>query len=449
MRLRVGREREIRGVELKRKRKDGEAVWVLADIVGGFSAGGELTEIRCYLHDITDQRRVESHLVRSQKMEAVGHLAGGVAHDFNNLLGVIGSYAEMAQREIGPAHRAAPRLDAIRKAVERATAVTRQLLTFSRRQPAEARACDLNAIVEGIELMVRRLIGEDMRLVVALDPRPLPLWVDPGQVEQVITNLAVNARDAMPNGGHLVVETSTTELDERYARLHPEARTGHHAVLAVTDTGIGMDEATLARVFEPFFTTKEMGKGTGLGLSVVYGIVKRFGGHIAVYSEPSRGTSFKVYLPIAQTAVIPSAAPSEPVPPPMGGTETVLVVEDEAALRSVIGELLREAGYTVLEAGDGAEAVRLASSADRIDLLLTDVVLTQSNGSEVAQAVSSRHPFARTVFMSGYPDRAVNGFQKILAGESFLQKPFSETALLHRLREVLDAPPAVGEGPLV
>jgi two-component system, cell cycle sensor histidine kinase and response regulator CckA len=339
---------------------------------------------------------------------------------------------------VGPEHKAARRLREIRLAVDRAAALTRQLLTFSRRQPAETRICDVNRIVSELEPMLRRLLGEDVRLVVAADPEPRCVDVDPGQLEQVVTNLVVNARDAMPDGGRVFVEVSRAVLDEAYLKTHPDARAGDNAVLAVSDSGDGMDAQTQARIFDPFFTTKDPGKGTGLGLSVVYGIVKRFGGHIAVYSELKRGTVFKVYLPLVHEPETPPAVLTAS-PQPVTGTESILLIEDDVGLRAVIGEMLREGGYRVWQAADGDAALAAIEEAGgAIDLLLTDVVLPGRSGPRSAMEIRERLPRVRVLYMSGYTDRAVAGFETMPAPRRFLQKPFRGEDLLRRVREVLD-----------
>jgi PAS domain S-box-containing protein len=429
---------QMRGVVLERRRRDGEPIWLLMDAVAEIGDDGELREIRAYMHDITEQRKVEAQLLRAQRMEAVGQLAGGIAHDFNNLLGVMGSYAELALRDVGPEHKAARRLREIRLAVDRAAALTRQLLTFSRRQPAETRICDLNRIVTDLEPMLRRLLGEDVRLVVAPDPDARCVEADPGQLEQVVTNLVVNARDAMPGGGRIFVEVSKAVLDEPYVKTHPEARAGDNVVLAVSDNGEGMDAQTQARIFDPFFTTKEPGRGTGLGLSVVYGIVKRFGGHVGVYSELKRGTVFKVYLPrVYEPETRPAALTASAGL--VTGTESILLIEDDVGLRGVIGEMLQEGGYRVWQAADSEAALAAIEEAGgAIDLLLTDVVLPGRSGPQSAVDIRERVPGVRVLYMSGYTDRAVDGFETLPPASRFLQKPFRGDELLRRVRDVLD-----------
>ncbi len=389
--------------------------------------------------DVTDKRRLEAQLLQSQKMESVGRLAGGVAHDFNNLLGVITGYGDLLQRDIGPRHPSFGRVEEIRKAAERAAALTRQLLAFSRKQVLEPRVLDLNAIVSDIEKMLHRIIGEDVQLITVFGESLGRVEADPGQMEQVIVNLAVNARDAMPRGGKLIIETRNVDLDEAYARRRPDARSGPHVMLAISDTGHGMSAETLSHMFEPFFTTKEKGKGTGLGLAMVYGIVRQSGGHVTAYSELGRGTTFKVYLPRfeAQEETVPDAKATGPPP---SGTETILLIEDEASLRLMIREILASAGFEVLEGPTPEEG--MAAARDHpgpIHMVLTDVVLPRMSGRQVAEALQSSRPEARVLFMSGYTDDAISHHGILDAGVHFLQKPFTTDALLRKVREVLDA----------
>ena len=399
-----------------------------------------LSAIGSQIGQFIEHRRAEQQLLQAQRMEAVGQLAGGIAHDFNNLLGVILGYGELASRELGEEHPSHRRIEAIREAAERAAALTRQILTFSRKQVVEIRVCDLNQIVEEMEKMLRRLIGEDVRLAVALGQGLGRVRADPGQLGQVIMNLAVNARDAMPSGGKLIIETSNVDLDETYTRSHPEARPGPYVMLTVGDTGAGMQPATLARLFEPFFTTKEPGKGTGLGLAVVYGIVEQSGGSLAVYSEPGRGSTFKIYLPRID---VPESKEQMTAPAAAaGGSEVVLLVEDEQALRAIMAETLRMAGYTVLEASDHKEALVVAAHRQRpIQLVITDVVLPGQSGPETANQIRNAQPGVRVLLMSGYTDRLLDGNALIEPGTPFLGKPFTIDALLRKVRAVLDRPP--------
>jgi len=402
---------------------------------------GQVAFISTIARDLSEQKNLEAQLRQAQKMEAIGQLAGGVAHDFNNLLGVIGGYGELLLKDIGPQHPARGRAEQILKATDRAAALTRQLLVFSRKQVLQPRLLDLNAVLANIGKMLRRLIGEDIELVTVFKEGLWRTMADPGQIEQVIVNLAVNARDAMPGGGKLVLETANEELDEGYARSHAGARPGPHVMLAVSDTGHGMDAETLGHIFEPFFTTKEPGKGTGLGLATVYGIVRQSGGHVNVYSEPGRGSSFKVYLPRAES----ESAVAAPVPvsgtATLGGTETILLAEDEEALRVMVREILETAGYTVLGGARPDEVLTVARShAAAIHLVLTDVVMPGMSGRELATQLQAAHPGVRVLYMSGYTNGAINHHEVLDAGVAFIQKPFTHDSLLRKVREALDAP---------
>ena len=388
--------------------------------------------------DVSDKRRLEAQLLQAQKMEAVGRLAGGVAHDFNNLLGVITGYSELLGKTLEPRHRGRSKLEEIQKAAERAAALTRQLLAFSRKQVLATRVLDLNHLVAELEKMLRRLIGEDIQLLSTTAAGLWPVRADSGQIEQVIVNLVVNARDAMPRGGTVVVETSNVVVDESYARAHADVGPGDYVMLTVSDTGEGMDEATQSHIFEPFFTTKEEGKGTGLGLATVFGIVKQSGGHIRVYSEPGVGSTFKVYLPRASEAVDRDPAPE--AAKPSRGTETILLVEDAEALRVMIREILEGAGYGVIECADPAEALRkTARDVTRADLLLTDVIMPQASGPEVARSLREKHAALKVLFMSGYTNQAISHHGVLDEGAALLEKPFTTDSLLQKVRSVLDA----------
>jgi signal transduction histidine kinase/CheY-like chemotaxis protein len=383
-----------------------------------------------------DLRRREEQVRQSQKMEAIGRLAGGVAHDFNNLLTVIRGHGELVLRRLEQDHPLRRNLQEIGLAAERASALTHQLLAFSRKQVLQPRTLDLGEVLDRMEQLLQRLIGEDVELVTRRRPSLGSVRADPAQMEQVIVNLAVNARDAMPQGGVLTIELANAELDETYTRGHPPVVPGPHVVLSVTDTGHGMDPETQSRIFEPFFTTKEPGKGTGLGLATVYGIVKQSEGFIWVYSEPGRGSTFKIYLPRVDQ-------PAEPLSPRAGaaavhGSETVLLVEDEPSLRSLLRELLESFGYSVLEAGQGGDALRVAAEhPGTIDLLLSDMVMPQMTGNELAQRLAQVRPSTKVLFMSGYA-AGVAPQHQIPNGAAYIEKPFTADALAGAIREVLD-----------
>jgi len=411
--------------------------------VGEFAATpqyreGQLAGILGICRDVTERLSLEQQLRQAQKMEAVGRLAGGVAHDFNNILTAITGYADLLLEDLGTSDRRRDDIAEIRKAAERAAGLTRQLLAFSRQQVMQAQVLDLNALVADTQNMLGRLLGEDIALVTRLDPALGAVKADPGQLEQVIMNLAVNARDAMPGGGKLTIETANAELDDTYVREHFPARPGSYVMLAVSDTGTGMSDEVQSHLFEPFFTTKEKGKGTGLGLATVYGIVKQSGGYIWVYTEPGHGTTFKIYLP--RVAGAPAQRASGPKASPVGaGTETVLLAEDEAAVRAVARHALERQGYTVLEASSGEAALDLAERhSGRIHLLLTDVIMPGMNGRALAQRLSELRPDLRVVYMSGYTEEAITRHGVLEPGLTYVQKPFTPEGLARKVREVLD-----------
>jgi signal transduction histidine kinase len=385
-------------------------------------------------------RRSEDHLRQVQKVEAIGRLAGGVAHDFNNLLTVISGYGDLLLTRLPAGAPMRHEIDEILKAARRAAALTRQLLAFSRRQILEPKVLDLNAVVEESVKMLRRLIGEDVDLRIAPAPDLGHIKADPGQLEQVIMNLAVNARDAMPGGGKLTIETRNVELDAAYAGAHVAVRPGAYVLLAVSDSGTGMDREIMAQIFEPFFTTKGPGKGTGLGLSTVYGIVKQSGGNIWVYSEPGQGTTFKIYLPRVDEAIERPVRERE-APTVPRGSETVLVAEDEAELRELVRVILQAHGYTVLAAADGPTAIEICRRhRERIDLMLSDVVMPQMSGRELAVRLAAVRPHMKVIFMSGYTSDAIVHHGVLDPGTAFIQKPFTPDGLARKVREVLDAP---------
>jgi two-component system cell cycle sensor histidine kinase/response regulator CckA len=388
--------------------------------------------------DITERVQLEGQLHQAQKMEAVGRLAGGVAHDFNNLLTVILGYSNLLLDQLDESHVLYQEVDEIKRAADRAATLTQQLLTFSRKQVLSLRPVDLNHVLAEQADMLRRLIGEDIELSMKLADGLAQTRVDPGQVEQVVMNLAANARDAMPQGGRLSIETANVDLDNAYARTRA-VQPGPYIMLAVTDTGQGMDAATQARLFEPFFTTKEPGKGTGLGLSSVYGIVRQCGGSIFVYSEPGRGSSFKIFLPRVESEA--AERPGKPPPERARGDEAVVVVEDEPMVKNLVSEVLRKYGYQVTEFANGREALaRVKRSAVPFHLLVTDVVMPGMSGIELARQLALGRPGMRILFLSGYTDDLVGRQGALQPGRGFLQKPFTPDTLLRKVRELLDTP---------
>jgi PAS domain S-box-containing protein len=389
--------------------------------------------------DVTERLTLEAQYQQAQKMEAIGRLAGGVAHDFNNLLTAILGHCELLLGDVDAGDPRRADIDGIQQAGMRAAELTRQLLAFSRKQIIEPRLLDLSEVVAGLRGMLGRLIGEDVKVVMGLQPRLALVRADRGQMEQIIMNLAVNARDAMPNGGTLSIETANIELDEHYATSHFAVKAGSYVVLTVTDTGAGMTPEVQSRLFEPFFTTKEVGKGTGLGLATVHGIATRSGGSVGVYSEVGKGTSLKVYF---QRADADSADPVVEQPaagaPPHQGTHTILVVEDAEGLRELTRRLLARQGYTVMVAANADEAVRLFGENPSIDVLLTDVVMPGASGPELTKRLVEQRPGLKVIFMSGYTEDAIVRHGVLNPGIAFLHKPFTSETLGRKLREVLD-----------
>ena len=428
--------------EFRVRRKDGREVWLsdTAVIVQGSDSHPVMEGI---MVDITERKALETQLQQSRKMEAVGRLAGGIAHDFNNLLTIISGYTEMALSRPHLPSEAHADIERIENASGRAAALVRQLLAFSRKQVLQPKILDLNKIVLNLDSLLRRLMDERIEMVTRVKDDLGKVKADPAQVEQVIMNLVVNARDAMPEGGRLVVETCNTDLDANYAVDHVSVRPGHYVMLAVSDTGVGMDRQTVAHIFEPFFTTKESGRGTGLGLSTVYGIVKQSGGYIWVYSEPGKGSTFKVYLPRVDEAPEPASL-GQTSPRALRGTETILIVEDEEAVRELIQTVLTEKGYDVISSLDPQHAERIAASyAGEIHLLLTDMVMPGASGRELAERISAKRRDIRVLFMSGYTDNVITSGGMLEEGLAFLQKPFSPAALVQKVREVLSQTPAI------
>jgi PAS domain S-box-containing protein len=417
------------------KKRDGTRIRVQLSVRAQRDGAGQVEFYETFVRDITNQRQLEAQLAQAQKMEAIGRLAGGVAHDFNNLLTVILSYSELLLEDLPAGSSDREDVAQIRKAAQGAGELTRQLLAFSRQQVLQPKVVDLNAAVSGIERLLARVLREDIKLRCTLAQDAGTIRVDPGQLEQVIMNLAVNARDAMPQGGLLTIETANVDLDEAYLRAHPVAKPGPYVMLAVTDTGTGMDAATQARIFEPFFTTKDAGKGTGLGLATVQGIVQQSDGFIWLYSEPDHGTVFKIYLPRVDE---PASRADDAPEVDTRGTETVLVVEDVAAVRAVTREMLQRYGYHVLDAADGAAALQLAADHHApIHLLLTDVVMPDLNGRDLAERLSAARPDMKVLFMSGYTDDAVVRHGILQEGIAYLQKPFTPRSLSAKVRKVL------------
>ena len=421
------------------RRADGRMAW------GIFTANpvsdpetGQMTGAVVTFLDITERKHLEEQLRQSQKMEAIGRLAGGIAHDFNNLLTAIIGYSQLLLSRLEAGNPMQEELEEIKKAGERAASLTRQLLAFSRKELLQPQVLDLNDLVANLDKMLRRLIGEDIELVTIFGPRLELVEADPAQLEQVVLNLVVNARDAMPQGGKIVIETTNLELDEAYAHQHVAVSPGRYVMLAVSDHGCGMDAETLKHIFEPFYTTKHHAEGTGLGLSTVYGVVKQNGGNVWVYSEEGQGTTFKVYLPqvnhvldIRKTEALSTAV--------VGGTETVLLAEDEKLVRKFVRSILESNGYTVLEAHHGSEALRLAlQHPGPIHLLLTDMVMPLMDGKLLAQRMLGLRPGIRVLYMSGYSENAVVHHGVLESGMAFIEKPFTVETLARKVREALD-----------
>jgi PAS domain S-box-containing protein len=435
----VAGKRDHYQMEKRYIRRDGGLVWAHLNASLIQSAGSESQFAIRMVEDITERKRLEIHFLQSQKMETVGRLAGGVAHDFNNILTVIKGYSQLSLSQIKEGHPLRGNIEEINRATERGEDLTHQLLAFSRRQIMDLKVLNLNVLVDSLGKMLRRVIGEDIEMVTVLADDLGRVKVDPGQIEQVILNLAVNARDAMPKGGKLTLETANVELDEFYARSRISVTPGRYVMLSVSDTGCGMSPEVREQIFEPFFTTKKEGKGTGLGLSTVYGIIKQSGGNVWVYSEPGQGTTFKIYLPRVEGEA--DALPYwEDTGQPLKGSETVLLVEDEASVRELAARILREQGYKVLKASNGKEAMRIGRKhiEEKIHLLLTDVVMPQMGGKELYDQFIALHPEAKALFVSGYTDATLTHQAIFKPGAPFLQKPFSPTTLAKKVREVLD-----------
>lgn len=442
---RVGQGHSVEHVETRRLRKDGTLVDVSLTSSPILDATGNVVGMSRIARDLTERRKAEAvlqqteeQLRQAQKMEAIGRLAGGVAHDFNNLLSVVLTYSRLTLDTLAPGDPIREDLLEIAAAGERAALLTRQLLAFSRKQILQPQLVDLDQIVRGMERMLGRLLGEDVEL--SLHSNPVgTAYVDPGQIEQILMNLVVNARDAMTHGGELTIETANVTLDQNYAVGHHGVIPGDYVMLAVTDTGVGMNAATRARIFEPFFTTKGPGKGTGLGLSTVFGIVQQSGGHIWVHSEPGVGTTFKVYFPRADPTAVGASSTVPPDARALMGRETVLLAEDEDPVRRSVRRVLQKQGYNVLEARNGGEALLLCEKFQaKIHLLLTDVVMPHMNGRELAARLCKLRPEMKVLYVSGYTEDAIVHHGVLDAGIAFLQKPLTPSALLRKVRQILD-----------
>ena len=428
-----------RSIVVNRK-KNGEVYYVDESISAIRDAEGRIANFVSNGRDFTERLRLEAQLLQSQKMDAIGHLAGGIAHDFNNLLTIITSYSELALDSVAPESPAQARIQEILSAARRAADLTRQLLAFSRKQPQALRVAELNPVVSGIVKTLRRLIGEDIELVFIPGKALGRIRLDPVQIEQILMNLAANARDAMPQGGQCTIETSNVQVDEQYVdRKRAVIPTGRYAVLSLTDTGDGIPADHLSHVFEPFYTTKPSGKGTGLGLATVYGIVKQNQGFVWAYSEPGMGTVIKIYLPCVQDQPVALEIPDTGAGVAVRGTETVLLVEDEEPLRRATVEFLRLRGYTVLEARDGVDALSISKNhGSTIHLAVTDVVMPHMSGGELAKALETLRPQTRVLFVSGYAGQTVLDHNVIDVENNFLQKPFTLKQLASKVRTVLD-----------
>jgi len=404
----------------------------LRDVAGGIVGASAI------VRDITAQKRTEGQLRQAQKMEAIGRLAGGVAHDFNNILGIVNACTEFLRDRIDPASEPSTYVENIKKATDRGRSLTKQLLAFSRTSAIQPRILDVNERLKDISKLLRPLMGDDVEILIVSKSTSAVIEADPSQLDQIVVNLAVNARDAMPGGGKFILETSAVRLDEGFAEQHQAMAAGKYVLLAVSDTGSGMDGATISRIFEPFFTTKETGKGTGLGLATVYGIVKQSAGHILVYSEPGHGTTFKIYLPSAEHKIGIEAKPETETVSPKRQETTILLVEDDEMMRSLTRQLLREHGYTVVEANDGRSALEwVESHPGQIDLLLTDVVMRRMSGPELVERLSVPYPTLKVVYMSGYTGELIAEREMVKRGIALLEKPFTRTSLLNTIHATL------------
>ena len=431
----IRRGERVEYFESVRLTKDGRHLNVSISVSPIQDSDGKIVGASAIARDVSAQKKIEDQLRQSQKMEAVGRLAGGVAHDFNNLLGIITACSELLRGRVN--EESAEYVDNISEAAKRGASLTRQLLAFSRKQPSQLRVLDLNERLKEVSKLLHPLMGDDVEIVLLRKSKSAIVEADAGQLDQIVLNLAVNARDAMPRGGKLILETSVADFDEAFVRQHPSMAAGRYVMLAISDNGSGMDEATVSRIFEPFFTTKEMGKGTGLGLATVYGIVKQSGGHIWVYSEPGRGTTFKIYLPCADDKLgIAPKTQAEMLPGRRDGT-TVLLAEDDAIMRKLTRKMLEEHGYKVLEADNGKAALELiASDHVSVDLTLTDVVMKEMSGPELVLRLLDSHPQMKVVYMSGYTGELIAN-QGLNTGIRLLEKPFTRASLLNTIDAAL------------
>lgn len=428
----------VQGFEYQVYRRDREKIWLSENARAVRNARGTILYYEGTVEEVTERKRLEEHLRQALKMEAVGRLAGGVAHDFNNLLTVIQGHSEILQQRCDLAGSAFRNTEAIKKAAQTAASLTRQLLAFSRMQVIEPKVLDLNLVLIEMGKILPRLIREDIELNIRPSASLWQVMADQGQIEQILMNLVINARDAMLEGGKLIIETRNVELDEKYASRHPSAVPGRFAMLAVSDTGEGMDAQTQARIFEPFFTTKELGKGTGLGLATVYGIVKQSGGWIWVYSEVGAGITFKVYLPQIEKRADASESDAAQLSLPRGA-ETILLVEDQDDIRALASETLKASGYKVLEASNGSQACEmLGERQGTIDLLLTDVIMPQMGGPELANCLATHFPQMKVLYISGYTEYSAKRRGLLDEKKILLQKPFSMSELVRKVREILD-----------
>jgi PAS domain S-box-containing protein len=426
-------------VEKRYFRKEGGLVWGRENVSLVRDAGGIPQYTIHMVENINEWKQLEAQFLQSQKMETVGRLAGGIAHDFNNILTVLKGYSQLSLLGLKDDDPLKGNIKEIQNATERAAQLTNQLLAFSRRQVLDMKVLDLNIVVRGLEKMLRRIIGENIELITHLDEDLGRVKTDPGQIEQVLLNLVVNAKDAMPKGGKLILETNNVQLDENYASTHLSTEPGCYVLLSVSDTGCGMSPEIKDRIFDPFFTTKDMGKGTGLGLSTVYGIVKQSGGNIWVYSELGQGTTFKIYLPQVEEE-LDALVPGDEIDDIPRGTETILFVEDDSSVRGLGSRILRQQGYIILDAANGDEAMHVVGDRviKNIHLLIADVVMPQMGGKELAEKFKTLYPDAKVLFISGYADEAILHQASLTRAEPFLFKPFSILTLTKKVREVLD-----------